>query len=132
MRYNERMLVTSLLLWWYSAGWRDQIALVSERLARMADYYSIASLLKSLFAPFRQISAGSVSSGPLDARMRAMLDKLISRFIGAMIRTVIIVIGTVALLIEVIIGILRLLVWPLLPLLPIVGFIMMGSGWVPW
>lgn len=125
------MLVVSLLSWWYGAGWRDQIHLVSERLAKAADRYSISLLLRSLFAPFRQISAGSVS-GPLDARFRAWLDKLISRGIGAMVRTAIIIVGSVALLIGVIIGALRLIVWPFLPLLPFVGLVMTMSGWIPW
>jgi hypothetical protein len=125
------MLVVSLLSWWYGAGWRDQIHLVSERLATAADRYSISLLLRSLFAPFRQISAGSVS-GSLDARFRAGLDKLISRFIGAMVRTTIIIIGSVALLLGVIFGAIRLIVWPVLPLLPFIGLIMAMSGWMPW
>lgn len=126
-----RMLVVSLLSWWYGAGWRDQIHLVSERLAKAADRYSISLLLRSLFSPFRQISAGSVS-GPLDARMRAWFDKLISRFIGAMVRTTIIIVGSVALLLSVTFGALRLIIWPVLPLIPLVGLIMTMSGWMPW
>jgi hypothetical protein len=125
------MLVVSLLSWWYGAGWRDQTHLVSERLAAAADRYSISLLLRSLFSPFRQISAGSVS-GSLDAKFRAGLDKLISRLIGAMVRTIIIIIGSMALLLGVIFGTLRLIVWPFLPLLPLVGLIMMMSGWMPW
>lgn len=126
-----RMLVVSLLSWWYGAGWRDQIHLVSERLAKAADRYSISLLLRSLFSPFRQISAGSVS-GPLDARMRAVFDKLISRFIGAMVRTTIIIVGSVALLLSVTFGALRLIIWPVLPLIPLAGLIMAMSGWMPW
>jgi hypothetical protein len=126
------MFVTSLLIWWYSAGWRDQMSLFSERLARAVDYYSIVSLLKSLFAPFRQISAGSPVSGSLDVKMRAWLDRLVSRFIGAMIRTVIIIIGIFALLFECIFGVVRLVVWPVLPILPLVGMVIAMSGWIPW
>jgi len=126
------MLVVSLLSWWYGAGWRDQINLVSNRLLGAADRYSIFLLLRSLFAPFRQISAGSVTSGPLDARFRAWMDKLISRCIGAMIRTVLIITGAIMLVLEVIVGIFRLIVWPFLPLAPIAGFVLMMMGWMPW
>jgi len=126
------MLVVSLLSWWYGAGWRDQINLVSNRLLGAADRYSISLLLRSLFAPFRQISAASVNSGPLDARMRAWADKLISRCIGAMVRSVLIITGTIFLVFEIIVGVIRLIVWPILPMAPVIGFILMSMGWLPW
>ena len=132
MGYNVHMLVTSLLLWWYGNGWRDQLGLFSDRLARSADYFSIVALLKSLFAPFRQISAGSIGNAPLDAKMRAWIDKLVSRFIGALVRSAIIVIGLIALLFECLFGIIRLLVWPLLPFVPVAGIILAMMGWMPW
>lgn len=126
------MLVVSLLSWWYGAGWRDQTKLVSDRLLGAVDRYSISLLLRSLFSPFRQISAGSVTSGPLDARFRAWMDKLISRCIGAMIRSVLIITGAIMLVLEIIVGVLRLIMWPFVPILPIVGFILMSMGWLPW
>lgn len=126
------MLVVSLLSWWYGAGWRDQTKLVSDRLLGATDRYSIFLLLRSLFSPFRQISAGSVTSGPLDARFRAWMDKLISRCIGAMIRSVLIITGIIMLILEIVVGVLRLIMWPLLPLAPIAGFILMSMGWLPW
>lgn len=126
------MLVVSLLSWWYGAGWRDQTKLVSDRLAGALDRYSISLLLRSLFSPFRQISAGSVTSGPLDARFRAWMDKLISRFIGAFVRSILIITGTILLVLEIIVGIARLILWPFLPLLPAAGFVLMALDWLPW
>lgn len=126
------MLALSLVTWWYSAGWRDQAALCSSRLSRVSDQFSITLLLKSLFAPFRQISADAPSRGGLDAKFRAWLDRLISRGIGAMIRFVLIVIGVVFLACEVIIATVRLVFWPLLPLFPIAGLVLWLAGWLPW
>lgn len=126
------MLALSLVTWWYSAGWRDQAELCGSRLARVSDQFSITLLLQSLFAPFRQISADEPSRGGLDAKMRAWLDKLISRCIGAMIRSVLIITGAILLLIEVIVAGARLVVWPFVPVLPVVGIVMTASGWIPW
>ena len=100
-----------------------QIGEVLERLARVNDRYSITLLLSTLFSPFRQISAGSVR-GPLGVQLRAWADRLLSRFIGAGIRSVLILIGVVAACFEVIFGFLRFALWPLLPLLPLIGI-----GW---
>jgi len=125
------MLFTSLFSWWYGAGYRDQANLWFARLSRVSDRFSVSLLLKYFFSPFRQISAGSVS-GPLDARVRALIDKLVSRCIGAMIRTVLIVAAGIALLLEIVMGIFRLALWPVLPVLPVVGIFLAVSGWIPW
>lgn len=126
------MFPASLFSWWYSTGWRDQAKLFRERLSRVSDRFSITLLLGSFFAPFRQISAeGSYGRG-LDAKFRAWLDKLISRGIGAMVRSALILTGAILLLGELVIGGLRLAIWPLLPAFPVIGILGMASGWVPW
>lgn len=126
------MVPFSLITWWYSTGWRDQAELCGSRLSRVSDQFSITLLLKSLFSPFRQISADGPARAGLDAKVRAWLDKLISRCIGAMVRSVLIISGVVLLLIEVVLAGARLAVWPFLPVLPIAGIVMALSGWVPW
>lgn len=125
------MLFMALISWWYGAGWRDQVAVVGERLARVADRYSIELLAGSLFSPFRQIDAGSVRGG-LDVQFRAWVDRLVSRFIGALIRSVMIIAGITAFLLSITLGVVWLAVWPLLPLLPLAGFYLMNNGWIPW
>ena len=67
------LLVTSLLTWWYTDGWRARAGIVSHRLDATIDYFSFDLLLKTLFAPFRQISAGNVD-GPLEVKLRALVD----------------------------------------------------------
>lgn len=126
------MLIVSLISWWYGAGWRRQASLSGERLASMMDYFSIDLLIKTLFSPFRQISASSHVDGSIGAKFQAWLDKLISRFIGAMIRTVIILTGIIVLLATSVYGILSLIVWPIVPFLPILGLVLSVSGWAPW
>ena len=125
------MFIVGLFSWWYGAGWVRCISAVRGGLASIYDYFSLDLLLRTLFSPFRQISAGSVR-GPIGVQLRAMLDNLISRVIGAVVRTLVIIIGTITLLVSCLLGLLRIIAWPFIPLLPIVCIVFASQGWVPW
>lgn len=106
--------------------------MLRERMGATMDYFSIDLLLRTLFSPFRQISAGKVR-GPLAVQMRAFFDRLVSRVIGAMVRSFMIVIGLVAIISYTLIGCLVLLLWAIVPLFPIIGVVLFISGWLlPW
>lgn len=120
-----------ILGWWYGTGWKQRASMVKERLAGLMDYFSLDLLLKTLFSPFRQISAEK-TSGSLNVLMHAFFDRLISRMIGMMIRLVMIVIGTAAIIAYAIIGLLALVVWAFVPVLPMVGLVLFLMGWMPW
>lgn len=125
------MLIVGLLSWWYGAGWWQRIVAVKERIAGLYDYFSIDLLLKTLFAPFRQISAGGVR-GPLSVQLQAWFDRLISRIIGAVVRIGVIVIGSLALLLGAFVGLMMIIIWPLIPLMPIICIVLAMMGWIPW
>lgn len=131
MRYNEVMIVTDILVWWYTEGWRQRYVGLRERLEGVIDYFSIGLLLRTLFAPFRQISAGQVN-GPIGVQIRAFFDRLVSRLIGAAVRLVIIGIGTLAIGLSLLADGLLLAVWALVPLLPLLGLALFLLGWMPW
>lgn len=126
------MHVFALVSWWYGSGWLDQITLVKQRFARATDRYSLSLLIRTLFSPFKQLDAYGGGAGPLDVRLRAWLDRLISRFIGALIRSFMIIVGLVVLVLESLGAIIRLVLWPLLPLFPLIGLVFAMNGWMPW
>lgn len=117
--------------WWYGAGWKQRLVMLREHLGSTADYFSIDLLLKTLFSPYRQISAGQVR-GSINVQMRAFFDRLISRIIGAIVRTFMIIFGAVTMLLQVIIGGALLMLWGIIPLLPVIGAVLFVIGWVPW
>lgn len=125
------MQLVSLLSWWYSGGVRRMFHTVQMKFAGLLDYFSIDLLLRTLFAPFRQISAGSVD-GPIGVKLRAFFDQLISRMIGLIVRTIVILIGAVAITLQAAVSLLFILLWFVMPMLPIVGLVMMLVGWIPW
>lgn len=120
--------MVSLLNWWYTRGWGDFLRRTSERLGNLADFFSIGLLLKTLFAPFRQISAGSNKSAPLDARLRMALDRLVSRIIGAIVRTFIILAGVIVIALFGLLALCGGIIWPILPLAPLFGLVLTLTG----
>jgi hypothetical protein len=124
------MIIVWALSWWYGAGWKARTLRVYEQLLTTYDYFSIGLLGRTLFSPFRQISAGNVD-GPIGVKLRAFVDKQISRTIGSIVRTILIIAGIVWLALQAIFGVVSLAVWALMPIAPFIGFIIMLSGWVP-
>ena len=125
------MVIISLLSWWYSEGWLEQISLTKRSFIKLADKFSIGMLLRTLFAPFRQISVGE-QAGKTASLTSVIADKLISRLVGSVMRLVMVFVGTLALIIYAVISVLRLASWPLLPLAPVLGLILMVSVGAPW
>lgn len=119
------------MAWWYTGGLHQCLMRIKGRLDSSIDYFSISLLIRTLFAPFRQISAGEVD-GPLGVRMQAGLDRLFSRCIGAVVRLIVMMVGLIAIALNAIAGIILVVLWLLLPLLPLVGLILFISGWLPW
>ena len=124
------MLVVGFFSWWYGVGYKERFLLVRERLASALDYFSIGLLLKTLFAPYKQISAGKVR-GPLPVILRAWVDRSISRIIGAIVRIIVLVMGIIVITAVIAIGIITLLLWAIVPLAPLAGLLLYMWGWVP-
>lgn len=124
------MFLVGIIRWWYGDGWKGQWRRVGHRLAATAGFFSIGQLLRTFFAPFRQDSAGGVE-GPVGLQIRAFFDKTISRAIGAAVRLFTIIAGAVALVALLTFELFVVLMWLLLPLLPIAGLLLFAIGWVP-
>lgn len=121
------MLFISFFKWWYSDGLRQRAQMMMVRLDGVIDYFSIDLLIKTLFQPFRQDSTGKVD-GPLNMKMRALADNMISRVLGAIIRTVILLFGLVAIVVSALLTLLALIVWVLVPAAPFVGIALAVAG----
>ena len=121
------MLFMGLIRWWYSDGWLRRARIVSAKLDSSLDYFSMGLLVKTLFSPFRQISAGR-TDGPIGVQLRAFADKLISRLIGAIVRICILLVGAIVIVFQVLIGFLILVFWAAIPILPLIGLVMAIIG----
>ena len=128
--YNSDMFLVGILSWWYGSGFISGFKAIKDRFFISADFFSIGLLFKTLFAPYRQISAGRVS-GPIGVQLHAFLDRTISRLVGSFVRMFMIIFGSFVMLAQILFGILFLIIWLVMPLLPAVGLILMVIGWVP-
>lgn len=125
------MLLVGFFSWWYGLGWRSQIKRIKFSIQRTSDFFSISLLAKTLFAPFRQISADATGND-IGSRFRAWGDRMFSRIIGAVMRTFMIIFGMITLFLILLVSLIRLILWPAVPLLPIVGLILMINIGAPW
>ncbi|HEX7963298.1 MAG TPA: hypothetical protein VF466_01770 [Candidatus Saccharimonadales bacterium] len=121
------MMIVALFSWWYGAGWARAAKRVGGRMQTMLETFSVALLLRTLFDPFRQISAQQVR-GSFDTQLRALGDRLFSRVFGAVIRSIFIVIGILGALGAGLVGVIELVVWPLVPFFPIIGVALLLAG----
>lgn len=125
------MFLVGLISWWYGRGWLTHLQRVGSRLSTTIEFFSIGQLAATVFAPFRQISASSRAGGGLSGAAQAVFDSLLSRFIGGFIRLFTIAIGLVVIVLQALYEAIVVVLWWLVPLFPIIGFIVFAIGWVP-
>lgn len=118
------MLLTAFIKWWYADGWFRIIKNTKSSLGNLAKNYSVGILLKTLFAPWKQISAAnSANNKGLNGAMNKFMDKSISRLVGFTIRSTTLLAAGFSLLFMFLFRIFWFIVWPLLPVLPLAALI---------
>ena len=123
------MLLVGILEWWYSAGFKRQIRLLVFRVESVIDMFSIRSLVKTWLAPYKQISASiEQSDNSFAIQIRHMFDNLISRAVGAVVRTFMIIFGLLTTGLLVVINFIFLGFWLVVPFLPIIGLLLFVAG----
>ena len=123
------MAITEMFLWWYSHGWQSFIAKAHNSLSSITDFFSMSSLVRTLFKPYRQISAETASgTSSLDVKFRMFIDRLISRCVGFVSRLILLLAGTFVIIIGGIVSLILIILWPIIPLLPIAGIILTIMG----
>lgn len=109
------MLLADFLGWWYSRGWAwaaNQFFQVYTH--RVARFFSITDLFKTLFAPFRQ-DVINTKNAPLGYKLQVLGGNIVSRFFGFIIRSVLILVGFISVAACLVVGVVGVIVWPLLP-----------------
>ena len=122
------MLVISFVQWWYGRGFKEFLAKFVDHLKDVADFFSIRLLVRHLFAPFRQIATEKKTNLPMSERIHAWADLMISRLVGATIRFVLLIVGTVFLLIRFILGVIVMILWPLAPVAMVAAALLYLKG----
>ncbi len=120
--------MADLLGWWYSRGWSWVLThTIFERNKKILAALSFKDMVRTWFAPYRQTFASSVRGG-LGDKVRGLIDQMVSRTIGFIVRTVLIFTAFLAVCFNTVISILVVLFWPVIPALPLIAFVLIMAG----
>ncbi len=121
------MLVRAFFRWWYSTGWLRMATEIKRHLIRLGQTFSVGLLLRTLFKPWKQITALRDPNATLGMRLRGLVDNLVSRFVGLTVRILTLISGSIAIVVLGLMGALVLISWPFMPLLTL-GLIVKSTG----
>lgn len=79
------------------------------------DTFSVGALVQTWFSPYKQTFTAT-TKGSIGMYFRAFIDKLISRVIGFLVRSVLILTGLICSIFALATGLLLLLLWGIIPL----------------
>ncbi|MBI2029778.1 ATP-dependent Clp protease ATP-binding subunit [Candidatus Gottesmanbacteria bacterium] len=111
------MNLFSYIYWHFAEAPFGIIKLTSNFLVCTEHLFSISILLKTIFAPFRRVTFDQGPGFSFSKYFEVVLSNLISRILGAIIRTVVIAIGIICQLVVILFGFTTLIIF-----IPLIGF----------
>lgn len=117
------MILLELFIWWYGPGWLTMFERIGQRTQKVARIFAIPTLLKTLFSPWKRIVTSNAKG--IDAKMRALVDNVVSRTVGFIVRVFVLIAAAVSLAAALIFGAALALAWPLIPA-SIIFFLILG------
>ncbi len=117
------MLLLDMLTWWYGRGWLERMQDIGVHMANWSRFFSLGTLMLTLFQPWKQIVTNPGPNGGLAARRSAFIDNLVSRFVGFFVRIFVALFGLGVLTCVLVMSVGFVVLWPLLPLMPLIAII---------
>lgn len=105
-------------MWWIKVVPTDIFNITLKIIGKFFDFFSIDLLLKTLFLPWKRDEIDS-SNLSLDLKFRVWIMNLVSRFIGAIVRLGVVLIGSGAIVLAFAAGIILIVGFLVLPLVSI-------------
>lgn len=102
-----------MISWWYSRGLKWVLNGILKRVENINEAFSVGILLRTLFAPWKQIQTPQTFQNFL----QSSVDNFISRFIGATVRSGMLFAAFCSISFVIIFGLAILIIWPFMPLL---------------
>ena len=105
----------TLIAWHYGAGLRFTAANALYLPLGMFRYFSVATLMRTLIAPWHRILTPRTRGFDPSVFFTALGENFVSRLAGAVVRVFVIAFGFVATLAAAVIGVVWLAIWLFLP-----------------
>lgn len=110
--------------WHYSLGLNLYFKFYATLVLAVIDYFSLGLLLPTLFSPYKKIIMPEYKHNmSLGERLNIISFNFVSRFIGAIVRLVLLFVGIISLVLIVLSGFLGLIFWVVLPFFSVPLFI---------
>lgn len=119
--------MVGLISWWYGDGWKNRVSRLFFEIRKTFDFFSIQQMIATLVDPYRQISANQIS-GSFNVVIQSFFDRLLSRAIGFIMRSFLIIAGLLTIVLQAVFISVLIVIWPLIPLLPFAGLILWVLG----
>jgi len=111
------LLLPNYLLWHYSKGLKEMLQIWGNLLYFTVYFFSIPSLLLSLFSPWRRLNEAAQKTINVTAIMEHVIFNTLMRVIGFFFRSVTVIVGLIAVTFVIIAGFGLFLLWLVMPLL---------------
>jgi hypothetical protein len=110
-------IIRDYFVWHYTRAWWELWGVWRNYIWFVGHFFSIGQLMRSWFAPFKRITERRGNTWNTEDLAAYIIINIISRLIGAIARTAIILIGIIALCITIVVGIIIYTIWMLLPII---------------
>jgi len=126
---KNTMLFLSIMhhyvFWHYTRAWKELFHVWSNLIWFVINFFSLPQMMLSWLSPWKRMTEGRGDKWNLEDLASYVIIGIISRIVGAIMRTVVIFIGLICLAIVITGGIMTILFWAIAPLV-IIGFLGFG------
>lgn len=122
--FRDHSLLIGLISWWFSYVPSRIIYISQKTVSKLFDYFSIDLLAKTLFLPWKRDEIDTTNMA-LDDKLRVALMNLISRLVGAVVRSGTIIFGLLSILFVILAAFISVLLFIFAPVI-FIGLIIVG------
>lgn len=119
------VLAASYAHWHYGQAFRDMYRVWTNLIWFVFNFFSIATLISTFFQPFKRLDEGYPKGFDPAAWIQTLIVNVLMRFVGAMVRATLILIGLFFALLVSLGGLLVFAVWIIMPVF-IVAIVVLG------
>lgn len=123
MRYLKT--IVKYLKWHYSLGYYYVSLIYKNLLVFLFEYFTIKSLIKEFFLPWKRLSGSYKGVKNISGFFMVLIQNIIMRTVGMILRTLVLFIGCLSMLIFIPIYPIAIILWTIFPLL-IISLIIFG------
>lgn len=119
-------IAQNYFLWHYTRAFQEIFHVWLNLLWFTVHFFSLPQLFKSWFAPFKRITEHRHKGDSLEDLAGYVIINIMSRLVGALMRSILMLLGFLCLTIIIIGGIMTYLLWLALPIIA-VGLLVVGG-----